>query len=220
MQENFVSYDDDYNFIPPLWASRRIGHLLDLIRLNGENRELVEEITSLAREHGIITPYTSYLIMEDEEIRVRGGRLVDGLQSIAPRPELKKENEGDYLRMQDKSGRGSVEVSEEFQSLNSASNYKQTKQGSERLSYTDSKGEIRNLSQQVRNVLGRAVYQQDSFWVDSELQNRDGKNKKRIQFNSDEYFKLLNKEPETAQFLALGQNVKFYHNNVFYEVYE
>jgi len=39
------------------------------------------------------------------------------------------------------------------------------------LSYTNSKGELINLSQQVRNVLGRAVYQQDKFWIDSELQN-------------------------------------------------
>ena len=220
INEKLESNDDEYNFIPPLWASRRIGYLLDLIRLNGEDKELVEEITSLAREHGIITPYTSYLIMEDEEIRVRGGRLVDGLQSLAPRPELKKENEADYLRMKDKSGRGSVEVSEEFQNLNSATNHSQTQQGSERLAYTDSKGEIKNLSQQVRNVLGRAVYQQDKFWVDSDLQKRQTSNVKRIQFNSDEYFVLLNKEPETAQFLALGQNVRFHYNNVYYEVYE
>ena len=220
VNEKLENDEVEYNFIPTLWASRRIGHLLDLIRLNGEDRELVEEITSLAREHGIITPYTSYLIMEDEEIRVRGGRLVDGLQSLAPRPELKKENEADYFRMKDKSGRGSVEVSEEFQNLNSATNHSQTKQGSERLAYTDSKGEMKNLSQQVRFVLGRAVYQQDKFWVDSELQKRQTLKVKRIQFNSDEYFSLLNKEPETAPFLALGQNVRFYHKNVFYEVYE
>src|SRR5690606_6734242 len=134
------------------------------------------------------------------------------------RTELKKENEADYFRMKDKSGRGSVEVSEEFQGLNSASNFKQTQQGNERMSYTDSKGNRQNLSQQVKNVLGRAVYQQDKFWVDSELQKRETKNVKRIQFNSDAYFSLLNKEPDTAQFLALGQNVKFYHKNVFYEV--
>ncbi|RPI62424.1 MAG: VWA domain-containing protein, partial [Ignavibacteriales bacterium] len=181
LKDKFASSDDEYSFIPPLWASRRIGYLLDLIRLNGEDKELVDEVTMLAREHGIITPYTSYLIMEDEEIRVRSGRLVDGLQSLAPRPELKKENEADYFRIKDKSGRGSVEVSEEFQSLNSATNYSQTQQGKDRLLYKDSKGEIKNLSQQVRNVLGRAVYQQDKFWVDSELQKQETKNKKRIQ---------------------------------------
>lgn len=220
LNKKLLNNDDEYNFIPPLWASRRIGHLLDLIRLNGENKELIDEVTSLAREHGIITPYTSYLIMEDEEIRIRSGRLVDGLQTLPPRPELKKENEADYFRMKDKSGRGSVEVSEEFQGLNSASNIKQTQQGNERLSYTDSEGNKRNLTQQVKNVLGRAVYQQNKFWVDSELQKRETKNKKRIHFNSEEYYKLLNKEPETAQFLALGQNVKFYYNNIIYEIYE
>ena len=156
LKENFTSSDDKYNFIPPLWASRRIGYLLDLIRLNGEDKELVDEVIMLAREHGIITPYTSYLIMEDEEIRVRGGRLVDGFQTIPPAPELKKENEADYFRMKDKSGRGSVEVSEEFQSLNSASNYKQTQQGNERLSYTNSKGEIKNLSQQVKKCFRKS----------------------------------------------------------------
>ncbi|MFZ1518065.1 MAG: VIT and VWA domain-containing protein [Ignavibacteriaceae bacterium] len=220
LQDNFASSGDEYNFIPPLWASRRIGHLLDLIRLKGDDKELVDEVTSLAREHGIITPYTSYLIMEDEEIRVRGGRLIDGLQSLAPRPELKKENEADYFRMKDKSGRGSVEVSEEFQGLNSATNYNQTQQGKDRLSYKDDKGNLQNLSQRVKNVSGRAVYQQDKFWVDSELQKRETKNAIRIKFNSDEYYTLLNKEPETAQFLTLGQNVRFFHNNIFYEVYE
>lgn len=220
LNNKFTNDRSEYNFIPPLWASRRIGYLLDLIRLNGEDKELVEEVTTLAREHGIITPYTSYLIMEDEEIRIRGGRLVDGFQTLPPRPELKKENEADYFRMKDKSGKGSVEVSEEFQSLNSATNYRQTQQGNERMYYTDSDGKRKNVTQQVKNVLGRAVYQQDNYWVDSELQNQSNKKKVRVQFNSDEYFKLLNKEPETAQFLALGQNVRFFHNNIFYEVYE
>lgn len=220
LTENFEKRNEEYSFIPPIWASRRIGHLLDLIRLNGDNKEIVEEITLLARKHGIITPYTSYLILEDEEIRIRGGRLADGLQTIPPQPELRRENEADFFRMREKSGRGSVVVSEEFQKLNTASNYNQMQQGSERLVYKNSKGQVRNLSQQVRNVSGRAVYQQDNFWIDSELQNQSSIKKVRLQFNSDEYFRLLNKEPETAQFLALGQNVRFYHKNIFYEIYE
>ena len=86
--------------------------------------------------------------------------------------------------------------------------------------YVDETGVERNLTQQVRNVQGRAVYQSGKFWVDSELQNQKVKNEKRIQFNSDDYFKLLNDKPETAQFLALGQNVRFYYANTFYEIYE
>ena len=217
---NFSDDDEEYNFIPPLWASRRIGHLLDLIRLNGEDKELVDEATTLAREHGIITPYTSYLILEDEELRIRRNQLVDELQTIPSQPELRKTIAADYSNMKIESGEQSVVTSRELQVLTGAGNYNQTRQGNKRMNYKDSEGNERNLSQQVKNVSGRAVYQQDKFWIDSELQNQSDAKKVRVQFNSDEYFNLLNKEPETAQFLALGQNVRFFFKNVFYEVYE
>lgn len=56
-------------FIPRLWATRRVGYLLDEIRLHGENNELRDEVTELARRYGIVTPYTAYLIAEDEKRR-------------------------------------------------------------------------------------------------------------------------------------------------------
>jgi hypothetical protein len=42
-----------------------VGYLLDEIRLNGESQELIDEIVLLSRRYGIITPYTSFLILED-----------------------------------------------------------------------------------------------------------------------------------------------------------
>ncbi len=53
-------------FIPRLWATRKIGALLNAIRLNGENPELVDSIVRLSIRYGIITPYTSFLITEDD----------------------------------------------------------------------------------------------------------------------------------------------------------
>jgi Ca-activated chloride channel family protein len=61
----FPAQAEDYDFLPRLWATRKIGFLLDQIRLNGEDQELVDEIVSLSRTYGIITPYTSFLIVED-----------------------------------------------------------------------------------------------------------------------------------------------------------
>lgn len=220
LTDEFTKSKKDYSFIPTLWASRRIGYLLDLIRLNGNDKELIEEITSLAREHGIITPYTSYLIMEDEEVRVRNGRLTDGLQTLSPRPELKKSAQEYYYKMNETTGRSSVEISKDFQGLNTAANYSQTQQGNEQFYYTDSKGQKQNLNQQVKIVSGRAFYQQDKYWIDSELQKQEIKNVKRIQFDSDDYYKLLKNQPQVYKFLALGKNVKFYYKNVLYEVYE
>ncbi len=48
-----------------LWARRKVGFLLDQIRANGEKKELVEEVVSLAKKYGITTPYTSYLVVPD-----------------------------------------------------------------------------------------------------------------------------------------------------------
>jgi len=220
LNANFTNDNEEYDFIPPLWASRRIGYLLDQIRLNGEDKELVDEITQLARKHGIVTPYTSYLIMEDEEFRIVHNNLSNDFQTLPLAPELRRQNQNNYDAMKEKSGTESVIVSEEFQGLNKAGNLSETQQGSDRMNYIDSEGSQRNLVRQVRNVQGRAVYQSGKFWVDSELQNLKTKNKKRIQFNSDEYFKLLKEKPETAQFLALGQNVRFFYDNIFYEIYE
>src|SRR5439155_2729177 len=39
------------------------------IRLHGENAELKDEVTDLARKYSIVTPYTAYLIVEDEARR-------------------------------------------------------------------------------------------------------------------------------------------------------
>jgi Ca-activated chloride channel family protein len=56
---------DDKAFVEQLWARRKVGYLLDQIRAHGEKKELVDEVTSLAKKHGIATPYTSYLIAPD-----------------------------------------------------------------------------------------------------------------------------------------------------------
>ena len=88
------------------------------------------------------------------------------------------------------------------------------------MNYTDKKGYTANLVQQVKNIQGRAIYNNGSFWVDSGIQQLKSPKVKRIQFGSDEYFKLLTDEPMSAQYLALGQNVRFVLNNQLYEIHE
>ncbi|MBN2102792.1 VWA domain-containing protein [bacterium] len=62
---SFTDEDLTYDFIPRLWAIRKVGELLNIIRLEGENEALVEKLIALAKRYGIITPYTSFLITED-----------------------------------------------------------------------------------------------------------------------------------------------------------
>ncbi len=64
----FPSESTAHEFLPRLWATRKIGYQLDQIRLNGTNQELVDEVIALSRQYGVITPYTAFLILEDEPI--------------------------------------------------------------------------------------------------------------------------------------------------------
>ena len=61
---------DRFSFLPRLWATRRIGYLLEEIRLQGQNRELADEIRRLGLKYGIVTPYTSFLVTERERMTI------------------------------------------------------------------------------------------------------------------------------------------------------
>ncbi len=52
--------------VPRIWATRKIGYLLDQVRLSS-NQEVVDEIIRLSKEYGIITPYTAYLADERQD---------------------------------------------------------------------------------------------------------------------------------------------------------
>ncbi|MCF7793058.1 MAG: VIT and VWA domain-containing protein [Candidatus Cloacimonetes bacterium] len=221
---SFTKKSEKHDFIPPLWASRRIGHLLDLIRLHGESDELIDEVTQLARKHGIVTPYTSFLILEDEEIRTASNEIQPDFQTLGGgnsyAPELKMRSQSEFGDMDMKTSGRSVEVSKEFYGLTNAMNMQQTQQGKKRLDFQTKEGNTTNLTQQVKNIQGRAIYQSGKFWVDSYLQDQKPENTKQIKFASDEYFELMTKKPEAAQFLALGQNVRFLLDGIYYEVIE
>ncbi len=62
----FPERESGNEFIPKLWASRKVGALTAHIRLNGPNPEVVDEIRELGLRYGIITEYTSYLVEEPE----------------------------------------------------------------------------------------------------------------------------------------------------------
>jgi Ca-activated chloride channel family protein len=63
---SFPKGEGQNEFLPRLWAGRKVGFLLGEIQRNGQNPELVQEVSRLAKLHGIVTPYTSYLALEKE----------------------------------------------------------------------------------------------------------------------------------------------------------
>ncbi|MBN2401224.1 MAG: VWA domain-containing protein [Spirochaetes bacterium] len=221
---NYPAENTGNDFVPYLWAARHIGYLLDQIRLNGGDKELVEEATEAARKYGIVTPYTSYLILEDERKRVSGGGIREEdqtLGSVAPRvKDFAKKSEMEYRAMGQKSGAESVLPSREFQALNNAANVGDALQGSSRLGLSPTPGNAHSGAGQVKTVQGRAVYNAGGYWIDSRIQTKKRSRTVRIRFAGKEYFDLLSKKPESAQFCSLGKNIRFMLDDVVYEVYE
>ena len=64
-------------FVESLWATRRIGEIIDELDLSGHNKELVDELVALSLKHGIMTPYTSFLAEEDVSLNDRRRLLTE-----------------------------------------------------------------------------------------------------------------------------------------------
>src|SRR5262249_11771027 len=64
---HFLLRDEKNDFLPRLWATRRVGWLMEQVRTNGESKELRDEIVDLGTGYGIVTPYTSYLALEADQ---------------------------------------------------------------------------------------------------------------------------------------------------------
>lgn len=76
--------DRGESFIPRLWARRELDHL----QREGATAEIVERIIRLSEDYQIITPYTSFLVLESDEDRERFGvkkrfRIRDGEEYFA-----------------------------------------------------------------------------------------------------------------------------------------
>lgn len=73
----FPEHDRANDFIPRLWAARKLGHLTRTIRLEGHSARLEEEIRQLALRYGLLSEYSSYLVQEPDPVlaadRTRGG---------------------------------------------------------------------------------------------------------------------------------------------------
>ncbi|MFK7738743.1 MAG: VIT and VWA domain-containing protein [Planctomycetota bacterium] len=61
----FPETASDHEFAQTLWAKQHVASLLVAIRRNGVQAELVDEVRQLATRYGIVTPYTSQLIVEE-----------------------------------------------------------------------------------------------------------------------------------------------------------
>jgi Ca-activated chloride channel family protein len=237
-EASFPEDASENEFIPRLWATRRVGSLLDEIRLHGESSELRDEVTELARKYSIVTPYTAYLIMEDETHR-NVPMAMRSLQGFDGDHAARKEAAQAWSDFKDVSdGEKAIGGARYGMALRSAvaaapaaaSGALESRRalglaggagGSVTASSADkSRERLVQYSQQAQFVGGKSFFQNDQQWTDSAIQNHPSAKFVRIQFGSAEYFDLVAKQPKALPWLALGQNVQFVIDNTIYDIYE
>jgi hypothetical protein len=64
-KNEFPNITESNDFLPRIWAMRKVGYLLDEIRMSGETAEAKNQIIKLAKKYGFVTPYTSYLAADE-----------------------------------------------------------------------------------------------------------------------------------------------------------
>ncbi len=191
------------DFIPRHWATRRVGYLLNQIRLYGENEEVVDEIVDLAKRYGIVTPYTSMLVTEDIPTPMPGGPMIEdrvergnwlgdifgGGRSANP---TAPSGSGEALRMESRD----VAAMEAGGSVDMA-------QGSQ---------------ERVRFAGDKTFYlNPDNYWVDSVFEG-SGLEPTHIAYLGDEYIKLLSDKPELTDYLTVSDRMIVVWDKAAYQI--
>lgn len=202
-------------FIARLWAQRRIADLLNTIQLNGESTELVESVVSLSVRYGIITPYTSFLITEDDILSQQGlNRVVEEAQT-----------EFEAAR-DDVTGAGAVDRSADIGRM-AQSNAPAPMTALPTLTAAGGFGAPGDADEgafdgiqpynPIQTVGDKTFLQLDGVWTDTTFEP-DTMTTEKVEFLSDEYFALLDAHPELAEYFAVGERVIVVLDGTAYEV--
>jgi hypothetical protein len=90
----FGGADGSNTFLPRIWATRKLGYLIDQVRLSDNpagKKEVIDEIVRISKDYGIITEYTSFLVDENEQAALNlraGGVAMDGINAPVIREEI------------------------------------------------------------------------------------------------------------------------------------
>lgn len=205
------------DFLPRLWATRKIGFLLDEIRLHGEKDELRQSIVQLATEYGIVTPYTAYLVTEPGGLARRSAAtpLADlynraASAALPPPPAAPAASAGGsaarmFLRWPKDTGQGAVEASREAQALQQQVAYAKPSAPGGGPIAADELERLRTQHQAATRVGGRTFYRIDDRWVDAKHDLT--RETEKVEAFTERYFELLRGHEDLAPCFALGDRV-------------
>ena len=202
---SFPLRNESNDYLPRLWATRRVGWLMEQVRSNGEQKELRDEIVDLGTRYGIVTPYTSYLAVEAQT-----SNLYTLAPAASPSPQ-RRANKGFlgglHAETAPKAGAANAPptVLDSVRVDTGAAAVQQSKRAREQMDAEKLKDETRTDA--VKRVEGKTFYLIDGVWTDSEFKAEANLPETALKFGSDDYFTLVKQNPKLAKYFALGERV-------------
>jgi Ca-activated chloride channel homolog len=206
------SDDDTDAFVAKLWATRRVGDIIDEIDLKGRNEELIKELVSLATEHGILTPYTSFLATEESDVRalsVNRGRAFSEVDALGETSgqygfEQRREKLAFQSASQAPAAIASGPAGLTPEALRSAGGG----YFGGNVMYYDARKDKQEVAANCRQIGRKTFFQRAGRLVDSTVTETQEKSATKIERYSREYFELIEKHGQhVAQYLALDEPV-------------
>jgi Ca-activated chloride channel family protein len=154
------------DFVASLWATRKIGFLMQNLRLNGENSELIDEVVRLSRKYGIVTEYTSFVAMKNVSLEKAKELAMKKMRSAST------VSSGKWAVQQAKNDQEMQQRMVANDSVNA---------------YVDRNG--RRKTAAIKRVAGRTFYQRDGVWEESE--EKGDRQVRKVKKFSKEYFELV-----------------------------
>lgn len=202
---SFPLRNESNDYLPRLWATRRVGWLMEQVRSNGESKELRDEITDLGTRYGIVTPYTSYLALEPEN-QPRISSLTYGRATPQASPAGRNRGyTGGSLDGVNKSGAGTANAAPPVVADTGLFAVQESKRVREQQDLIKLKDDTRTDA--VQRIHGKTFYLIDDVWTDSEFKSETNLPETVVTFGSEEYFALLKRLPKLANYLSLGERV-------------
>lgn len=208
------SEDDTSAFIPRLWAGQKVDFLLNELRAQEKPaRELVDEVTHLAKRYGIVTPYTSFLVTDDV-VNARPAELAARFGAVG-QPRLRAADIAAAPAGEAFSGAPMPAARRQELQAESVRDAKQQAEnrGGYRLGKAnalDSAADeaVRALGRRepalaaLRFIGSKTFYKHGDEWFDADY-DPDIKNVQSVAVGSDEYFKLISAHRDLPRYLAL-----------------
>jgi Ca-activated chloride channel family protein len=208
--------DDDTNaFVAKLWATRRVGEIIDELDLKGHNKELVDELVALATEHGILTPYTSFFADENSNVRdvaenrARALSESKSLEETSGRFAFSQRDE--KLRLQSISQAPAAAPADSFRG-EAAEAIALSRSGGGffggNVRFYDAAGDKDVAAFNCRQIGRKTFFERGGRLVDSSVTAEQEKSCRKIERFSREYFDLIEKHGKhVARYLAIDEPI-------------